>query len=261
LHQVLTNLVINARDATDGEGHIEVGLRGTHLGGEVCNLCHQAIKGDFVELYVKDDGSGIAPEVLPKIFDPFFTTKEVGRGSGMGLAMVMGILREHDAHALVETRPGAGSTFRLFFHVALGPLEESPRPVIVTAPPSTSGKHILVVDDEVSLGTLLGEVLDANGYRATVYANPRAALEAFRTAPADFDAVITDQTMPGMTGVELVRELLALRPTLPVIMASGYSDKVDAETAEKHGIHRFFYKPVESTTLLAALREELAQTP
>ncbi len=258
LHQVLTNLVINARDATDGQGHIEVGLRTTTLGGETCDICHQPIRGEFVELYVKDDGSGIAPEVLPKIFDPFFTTKEVGRGSGMGLAMVMGILREHDAHVLVETRAGAGTTFRLFFHAAHGPLAEAPRPVTTTAPPAAGGKHILVVDDEVSLGKLLGEVLDANGYRATVYANPRAALEAFRTFPDEFDAVITDQTMPGMTGVELVRELLALRPHLPVIMASGYSDKVDAETAEKHGIHRFFYKPVETTALLAALREELA---
>ena len=119
LHQILTNLVINARDATAGEGRIEVGLRLTRLDGQVCDVCHTPVAGVFVELYVRDDGSGIAPEVLPKIFDPFFTTKEVGKGSGMGLAMVMGILREHDAHALVETRLGAGTTFRLFFHPAV----------------------------------------------------------------------------------------------------------------------------------------------
>ncbi len=257
LHQILTNLVINARDATNGEGHIEVGLRTTRLDGEICDVCHQSIRGEFVELYVKDDGSGIAPEVLPKIFDPFFTTKEVGRGSGMGLAMVMGILREHDGHVLVETRDGHGSTFRLFFHPANGHAPEAAVPVTETATPETGGKHVLVVDDEVSLGALLGEILDANGYRATVYANPRGALEAYRANPVEYDAVITDQTMPGMTGVELVRELLALRPELPVLMVSGYSDKVDAETAEKHGIRRFFYKPVESAALLAALREAL----
>ena len=257
LHQILTNLVINARDATNGEGHIEVGLRTTRLEGEICDVCHQPIRGEFVELYVKDDGSGIPPGVLPKIFDPFFTTKEVGRGSGMGLAMVMGILREHDAHILVETRDGHGSTFRLFFHPANGHAPDAAVPVTETATPETGGKHVLVVDDEVSLGALLGEILDANGYRATVYANPRGALEAYRANPGEYDAVITDQTMPGMTGVELVRELLALRPELPVLMVSGYSDKVDAETAEKHGIRRFFYKPVESATLLAALREAL----
>ncbi len=120
LHQVLTNLIINARDATDGEGRIEVGLRLTTLSGEICAITHQAVRGEFVELYVKDDGSGISAEALPKIFDPFFTTKEVGKGSGMGLAMVLGILREHDGHVLVETGPGSGTSFRLFFHPAAG---------------------------------------------------------------------------------------------------------------------------------------------
>ncbi|MDP2833991.1 MAG: response regulator [Pseudomonadota bacterium] len=259
LHQILTNLVINARDATGGQGRIEVGLRLTVLTGQVCDVCHQPVQGEFVELTVRDDGSGIAPEVLPKIFDPFFTTKDVGKGSGMGLAMVMGILREHDGHALVESRlgEGHGTTFRLFFHPANGHAPEALAPLATVAVAETGGRHILVVDDEVPLGQLLGEVLDANGYRATVHANPRTALAAFQADPGSFDAVITDQTMPGMTGVELAHELLALRPDLPVLMVSGYSDKVDAETAEKHGIRRFFYKPVESGALLAALREAL----
>ena len=118
LHQILTNLIINARDATGGEGHIEVGLRASTLAGEVCDICHQPVRGEFVELYVMDDGSGIPVEVLPKIFDPFFTTKEVGKGSGMGLAMVMGILREHEGHVRVETQAGAGTTFHLYFQPA-----------------------------------------------------------------------------------------------------------------------------------------------
>jgi len=259
LHQILTNLVINARDATGGQGRIEVGLRLTALTGQVCDVCHQPVQGEFVELYVQDDGGGIAREVLPKIFDPFFTTKDVGKGSGMGLAMVMGILREHDGHALVESALGDrhGTTFRLFFHPANGHAPEALAPLAAVAVAETGGRHILVVDDEVPLGQLLGEVLDANAYRATVHANPRAALAAFQADPDSFDAVITDQTMPGMTGVELVHELLALRPNLPVFMVSGYSDKVDAETAEKHGIRRFFYKPVASAALLAALREAL----
>ena len=118
LHQVLTNLIINARDATGGEGRIEVGLRLATLSDEICAITHRAVRGEFVELYVKDDGSGISAEALPTIFDPFFTTKEVGKGSGMGLAMVLGILREHDGHVLVETGPGSGTCFRLFFHPA-----------------------------------------------------------------------------------------------------------------------------------------------
>jgi PAS domain S-box-containing protein len=257
LHQILTNLVINARDATGGEGHIEVGLRLTSLAGEVCDVCHQPVRGEFVELYVKDDGSGIPADVLPKIFDPFFTTKEVGRGSGMGLAMVMGILREHDAHALVESAPGQGSNFRLFFHPATGHAPEAAAPAVVAVNEAEHAHCILVVDDEVPLGQLVGEILDAHGYCASVYANPRSALEAYQANPAGFHAVITDQTMPGLTGVELVRELRTINPDLPVLMVSGYSDKVDAETAQRHGIRRFFYKPVDPAVLLAALREVL----
>jgi CheY-like chemotaxis protein len=258
LHQILTNLVINARDATSGEGHIEVGLRLTRLAGEVCDVCHQAVRGEFVELYVKDDGEGITPETLPKIFDPFFTTKEVGKGSGMGLAMVMGIVREHDAHVLVATKPGAGTTFRLFFHPAAGHAPEAIAPLPASAAPSACSARILVVDDEIPLGRLVGEILDANGYCADVHANPRAALAAYQADPASFKAVITDQTMPGMTGLELLREIHAIAPDLPVIMVSGYSDKVDAESAAQHGIYRFFYKPLHSRELLAALREALA---
>jgi PAS domain S-box-containing protein len=258
LHQILTNLVINARDATSGEGHIEVGLRLTRLAGEVCDVCHQAVRGEFVELYVKDDGEGITPETLPKIFDPFFTTKEVGKGSGMGLAMVMGIVREHDAHVLVATKPGAGTTFRLFFHPAAGHAPEAIAPLPASAAPSACSARILVVDDEIPLGRLVGEILDANGYCADVHANPRAALAAYQADPASFKAVITDQTMPGMTGLELLREIHAIAPDLPVIMVSGYSDKVDAESAAQHGIYRFFYKPLHSGELLAALREVLA---
>jgi PAS domain S-box-containing protein len=258
MHQILTNLIINARDATEGEGHIEVGLRLTALAGEVCDVCHQPVRGKFVELYVKDDGSGIPAEVLPRIFDPFFTTKDVGKGTGMGLAMVMGILREHDGHALVETGSGAGTTFRLFFHPADGHAPDAVEPLADDALPMVCSDRILVVDDEVPLGQLVGEILEVNGYCATVHANPRAALAVFQANPASFSAVITDQTMPGMTGLELVREMRAITPDLPVIMVSGYSDKVDAESAAQHGIYRYFYKPVKSEELLAALREALA---
>jgi CheY-like chemotaxis protein len=261
LHQMLTNLVINARDATGGEGHIEVGLRRSRFSGEasgeVCVINHLPVRGEFVELYVKDDGSGIAADALPKIFDPFFTTKEVGKGSGMGLAMVLGILRENDGHVLVQTRTGAGhgTCFRLLFQPVAG---VAPVPAeLPAAPPvaAAGGRQILVVDDEAPLGRLLGEVLEANGYQATVLANPRAALVAFRADPDAFHAVITDQTMPRMTGLELTHELLAINPKLPVFMVSGYSDKVDAESARHHGVRRFFHKPVDQAALLEALRE------
>ncbi len=258
MHQILANLIINARDATEGEGHIEVGLRLARLAGEVCDVCHQPVSGEFVELYVKDDGSGIAAAVLPKIFDPFFTTKDVGKGTGMGLAMVMGILREHDGHALVETGLGVGTTFRLFFHPADGHAPDTVVTLTDDTLPMVCSSRILVVDDEIPLGQLVGEILDVNGYCATVYANPRAALAAFQANPASFSALITDQTMPGMTGLELVREMRQIKPDLPVIMVSGYSDKVDAESAAKHGIYRYFYKPVKSEALLEALREALA---
>jgi CheY-like chemotaxis protein len=224
----------------------------------VCDVCHQAVRGEYVELYVKDDGSGIPDAVLPKIFDPFFTTKEVGKGTGMGLAMVMGILREHDGHALVETRSDFGTTFRLFFHPANGHAPDVAIPLFDEVMPTVCSDRILVVDDEIPLGQLVGEVLEVNGYCATVHANPRAALLAFQANPSSFSAVITDQTMPGMTGLELVREMRLIKPDLPVIMVSGYSDKVDAESAAQHGIYRYFYKPVKSEALLAALREALA---
>jgi CheY-like chemotaxis protein len=215
------------------------------------------VRGEFVELFVQDDGSGIPPETLPKIFDPFFTTKEVGKGTGMGLAMVMGILREHDAHILVETRSGLGTTFRLFFHPANGHSPEHSAPVVQHTLPTVCAHRILVVDDEVALGGLVGEILEVNGYCASVHTNPRAALAAYEADPDSFAALITDQTMPGMTGLELVRDIRALSPDLPVIMVSGYSDKVDADSAQQHGIGYFFYKPVKSDVLLSALKEML----
>jgi PAS domain S-box-containing protein len=263
LHQIVTNLVINARDATRGEGKIEVGLRPCVLSGELCDLTHQPIHGKFVELYVCDNGSGIAPDVLPKIFNPFFTTKEVGKGSGMGLAMVMGILREHDGHVRVETGPEAesgantgkiGTTFHLYFHPANGAAPAVAVPLILPVASESRQHHILVVDDEAPLAHLMGEVLDANGYRVTVHTQPHAALDAFRAHPGSFNAVITDQTMPGMTGLELAHAMQQIAPGLAIIMVSGYSDKVDADSAAQHGIQRFFYKPVKSDEVLAALR-------
>ncbi|KRT55456.1 PAS domain S-box protein [endosymbiont of Ridgeia piscesae] len=261
-HQALVNLCINARDAMGGRGMIHISLHRLKQVQAECASCHKILNGEWVELSVSDEGVGIEPGQLNHIFDPFFTTKELDEGSGMGLAVTRGVVEQHGGHILVNSVPGEGSCFRLLLPLAAEMalknerLSSSPD---TTVPERISG-HLLVVDDEHSLIDYLQDLLQSQGCRVTAVDNAQKALECFMDAPESFDLVISDQIMPNMTGSELARRLLAIRPGLPVIIYSGNSESLDEKRAHEMGISRFLRKPVEPRTLLQVVAELLPAT-
>jgi CheY-like chemotaxis protein len=194
------------------------------------------------------------PEILPRIFDPYFTTKEKGEGTGLGLAVVHGIVESHGGFIRVESAPGSGAAFEVHFPAIQSP--EPARPAAAQGLP-TGSERILLVDDEAALVDVGRLSLERLGYRVTALGDSREALERFRAAPGDFDLVITDMTMPHLTGDRLASELLALRPALPVILCTGFSAGITPEKALALGIREFIQKPLVIGELAAAVRRAL----
>ncbi len=267
LHQIVMNLVINARDAMAEHGCLDIRLSTLVESSEFCKFCKRAksyalcqdeIRGQYVSLSVTDTGCGISPEHLKLIFDPFFTTKDVGKGTGLGLSVVQGIVRRAGGCIEADSHLGRGTTIQVLFPVAGAPVD-LPAAAPVSAISAGNGARILVVDDEASLAHYLVDLLEGEDYRVDVYTDSVKALNHFRANPQAIDAVITDQTMPNKSGVEIARVMLALRPELPVFLCSGYSDAIDERAALSFGIRRFFYKPVGATELLIALGEEITR--
>ena len=260
LHQVIMNLVINARDAVGEYGSIDIRLYPGSAAGESCAICRRPLSGEFVILEVSDSGYGIATECLPKIFDPFFTTKEVGKGTGLGLSVVQGIVQKAGGHALVTSVMGKGTTFRLLFPAVAAPevsVVSAQRQPVVVAP---AGKRLWVVDDEPVLLVYLKEILAGEGYDVRCFQDPTEVIRAFRKDASAVDLVLTDQTMPLVGGADLARTLLMRRPELPVILCTGHSDHVDEREARRIGIRHYFRKPVDPEVLLAAVARELEDT-
>jgi len=246
--QVLVNLCINARDAIDGRGQILIGLTHRPRLDLVCSSCRQHVHGAYVELAVHDDGSGIAREHLDRIFEPFFTTKPVGAGSGMGLATTHGIVHEHGGHIVVEAPPEGGTLFR----VLLPPAEEGG---VHTTPADTGdgtpasalpAAHILLVEDEESVRGFMREFLESRGFTVSEAVDGQAALDWLAAAATPPDLVITDQTMPRMTGLELAHALHAREPAVPTILYTGYREQFDDGRLDDACL---------SSTLVACLRK------
>jgi PAS domain S-box-containing protein len=257
LNQILVNLIINARDAVGDHGLIDIRLHTVRADGEICAASQQRLSGPYVALDVSDNGSGIAPEHLPRLFDPFFTTKDVGKGTGLGLSVVHGILRRSGAHVIVDSIPGHGSLFRLLFPVtaqqaaAPGASADPPRPAAGT------GQRIWVVDDEPAVARYLGELLADWGYHASIFSDPAEAVSALEAAPEQIDLLITDQTMPGMHGLELAQLARHFKPGLPVVLCTGFSESIDADAVSRLGIRHTVRKPVSLPELSQALIDEL----
>ena len=261
LHQIVMNLVLNARDAVGQGGRIEVGLchqrqAPASPGGQLCSHCHQPLPQDCVVLEVRDDGPGIPPELRPRIFDPFFTTKAVGKGTGLGLASVTGLVHRAGGHVQVVAPAGGGTLMRVLLPAAGEAVArvETVRPVPLPLP---SGGAVWVVDDDPAVLVFLTELLRESGFEVQAFAEPRPALDALRAIQGQSQAhpvaLITDQTMPGMSGAELAQAALALLPKLPVVLCTGYSEHIDAEGARALGVRCFLRKPFDSQELLAAL--------
>jgi len=260
LEQVLMNLCINARDAMDGAGQLRIGLRQTARRDAVCTSCRQPVRGTFIELAVSDSGGGIAPAVLDRMFEPFFTTKETGKGSGMGLSTVHGIVHEHGGHIVVESQPGAGATFRVLLRPMSGAAGETG---VAKAEPAGASDvrrlkgRVLVVDDEPAVGEFMAELLGSWGLDVTVKSNGVEA-EAFVAGdPGKFDLVVTDQTMPKMTGVELAQRLTAQHRGLPIILYTGYAERLTETQTRRAGIRALVTKPIDTGAFFKLVQETL----
>lgn len=265
LQQLLMNLCINAKDAMDGVGKLMIQLGWHRDVNAECACCHKVVKGDWIELAVSDNGSGMMPETLEHLFEPFYTTKEIGKGTGMGMSVLHGIVTAHGGHVLVETAPGKGSTFRLLFAPAVEAVQpeiEALAAIPVTDEPAVidpavgAGKQVLVLDDEPMIAEYLADMLAIHGFQTTVKTDSEEMLQLFRNNPGKFDLLITDQTMPGLTGIELIKQLRQIRPGFPVILCSGYSEDISATVVEDMGI---FYqtKPIDSGKLVRSIVEIL----
>jgi PAS domain S-box-containing protein len=265
VEQVLLNLCINARDAVHGVGSIGVAVRLAADVDHTCASCRKPVQGRMVELSVHDTGPGIAPEVMDRMFEPFFSTKETGKGSGMGLSTVHGIVHEHGGHVVVDSQPGAGTRFRILFPPLAGePAGSRKRSRSASGPRRRALRlagRVLVVDDEEMVGEFMGELLQSWGLHVTVKHSPLDAQKALAEDPARFDLVVTDQSMPKLTGLELARRLLELRPGLPVVLYTGYSDTLTPDELKRCGVRALVRKPVEPATLFSVLRAHLPRPP
>ena len=244
--QLFMNLCVNGSAAMDVHGRLMIGVRQRELVREQCSSCHGPVSGRYVEVSVRDTGKGIADSVLEKIFEPFFTTKEVGKGTGMGLSVVHGVTHEHRGHILVETSP-EGSCFRVLFQLAEGSAESD---VLLSketeaALKAGAGRWILVVDDEDAIANLLGDIFKSWGFKVAAFTESTAALEHFRETPEIFKLVVTDQTMPKITGVELSQEIMKVNPEAPVILCTGYSELIDEAGSQAENIKGYLHKPIE----------------
>lgn len=263
LQQLLMNLVLNARDAIADHGEISIALLPPRAVQGVCAACHRELEGEFVELAIADNGCGINPVDRSRIFEPFYSTKGPGKGTGMGLSVLHGIVHRVGGHILVESTVGCGTVMRVMLRAGVleSPAQEVPVVSIVDKPPARARRaRVLVVDDEVSLVRFLCEWLELEGFDTQHFSDPLAARAWAQRADAHFDVLLTDQTMPGLTGLELAQALRVGRPQLPVVVCTGLADRVSATQAKLLGVSQLFVKPVSLPELLVVLQRTTAQT-
>jgi PAS domain S-box-containing protein len=255
IHQIVMNLCTNAFHAMEETGgRLDISLKETERSAD--DLIHErdVAAGKFVQISVADSGPGIEDTIKERIFDPYFTTKETGKGTGMGLSIVHGIVKSYGGFISLYSEPGTGSVFHIFLPVA----EEEPLSQVQAAEQIPMGnERVLFVDDEVMLAEMGRDTLVRLGYQVTMRTSSLEALETFQNQPDQFDLVITDQTMPGMTGVDLARRILQIRHDTPVILCTGYSAVISKEEVRSIGIREFAMKPLAKKDLAGLIRKVL----
>jgi PAS domain S-box-containing protein len=255
VQQVLMNLCTNASYAMrEKGGALDIELRDFSVGPSDGNV-HGIEPGLYMKLMVRDTGTGIPSQIKDKIFDPFFTTKVVGEGTGLGLSVVMGIVKQSGGYITLESEPGEGSTFSVYFPKVTGELAADMKERQEVLPTGT--ERILFVDDEEALLDMGKQALTRLGYEVTCEMSSEAALALFKESPSRFDLIITDQTMPGTTGVELAKRIFAIRPDVPIILCTGFSHLVDAESAKAAGIRGYMMKPLTKREIAKTIRNVL----
>ncbi len=246
LHQVLTNLCTNALQAMGGAGTLTVSLEAVDLDFAFASQHPPLQAGRWVRLTVADTGVGMDDATVRRIFEPFYSTRRDGSGTGLGLAVVQSIVQGHDGAVVVDSRPDAGTTFQVYLPALQ---EELERP--------GAGQHLMLVDDHPGMARVSAKLLETLGYRTTVFDDPREALRAFQATPTGFDAVLTDLSMPQMSGEEFTLSLRAVRPTVPVIVSSGMAGELDDAAKERLGINGVLVKPWRLEEAVAALQRAL----
>ncbi|MCF8129689.1 MAG: response regulator [Deltaproteobacteria bacterium] len=257
VHQILMNLCTNAAHAMEDEGGVlEISLNDVTIDNNAKKENIELKYGSYIELVVSDTGVGIAAESIDSIFEPYFTTKGAGEGTGLGLAMVHGIVESYGGNISVNSTIGEGTVFTIYLPITKR--DKSHRPY-ETEEFSSGTERILFVDDEAPIAKMGGRLFERLGYKVTTRSNSIEALDLFRSKPNDFDLVISDMTMPNMTGDQLAAELMIIRPDIPVILCTGYSKKISAETAAEIGIKAFVDKPIEKTDVAKTIRKVLEE--
>jgi len=257
VHQVLMNLGSNAAHAMREKGGVlEIGLTTVSLDSESASRFIGLKPGPYLCLTVRDNGHGMTPDVMERVFEPFFTTKKQGEGSGMGLAVVHGIVKGHEGAITVSSELGKGTEFAIYLPRVTG-LRQAERETVEPYPTGT--ERILFVDDEDMQVRAMSKLLEHLGYKAVGLTDPLRALEAFRRHPRAFDMLITDQTMPNMSGGELAAEVLKIRPGLPVIICTGYSETLGEKEALAMGVKGFMLKPFSVREIAEVIRRVLSK--
>jgi CheY-like chemotaxis protein len=235
-------------------GVLKVCLSDEYIGSDEANSFAGLVPGHYLRLSVSDTGTGISSDIIDKIFEPYFTTKDPSVGTGMGLAVIHGIVKNYGGDITVESEIGKGTTF----HVLLPIIEAE---VSLTIEPETElpggNERILCVDDEKAVVDTIQSMLERLGYKVTARTSSMETLETFRNDPKKFDLVITDQTMPNMAGKELAKELRSIRPDISIILCTGFSDQINEERAKEKGISAFVMKPIVMRQFAQTIREVL----
>lgn len=255
IQECLLNLCNNAVYAMEEQGELILRLERVELKQKDIPANHSCSPGDFLCLSVQDNGCGISVEIQEKIFDPFFTTKDLHQGTGMGLSTVHGIVEQHHGMITVESNVGLQTIFHLYFPVIDQSQNESV--AVKVSELQRGSERILYVDDDKMVAHLSEQMLAEMGYQVTVMTDSLKALQLFSAAVDDFDLIITDQTMPDLTGQELIHEIKKLRPEIPTILCTGYSSKINGEKAHLAGISAFVMKPLEFVEFSKVIRDVL----
>jgi PAS domain S-box-containing protein len=259
IHQVVMNLGANAEYAMRETGGMLIVKLDQVQVNEGNVLLRKGIPvGSYIRLTVSDSGKGIAPNIQKRIFDPFFTTKAVGEGTGMGLSVIHGVVTTHGGAIQVESREGGGTTFFIYLPCSKAVLSTGPSLAVTPANFFGQGR-VMFVDDEVSIARWGKDMLEALGYHVSVFTNASDALEAFKQDTDHFDVLVTDQTMPGMTGERLAQHVMSLRPNFPVILCSGFSYTMNEHKAEEIGLQAYLTKPVLMDDMARAIQAAIHQ--
>lgn len=254
IHQIMMNLVTNASHAIEAEGVIEIGIENVVLNEDACVLYTDLTPGNYIKVTVSDTGQGIAPEAIDRIFDPYFTTKEVDKGSGIGLSVVHGIVKSHGGAIRVQSELGKGTTFIVLFPAVAITTDAE---IEIDEKLPSGDERILFIDDEESIAKLGHQRLERLGYKVEATTSPIEALKLFRAKPDHFDLVISDLTMPKMTGDKLVKEILNIRSDIPIILCTGFIEKIDEKKAKAMGVADYIEKPVDKRDFAYKVRKVL----